>query len=186
MACDQSELTESRVKVIPERTVNSTDTHLSKKAAIVYLRDSLYSGFLTDYFDNGSLKSKKGYFNGKLEGEAVQYYENRQLRERRFYKENRKTGTHIGFWPNGQAKFEYYFQSDLHVGELKEWYASGQPYRFFNYEKGKENGSQKMWEANGKIRANYVVKDSHRYGLIGLKNCKSVTNEEGVYTAIAY
>ena len=43
-----------------------------------------------------------------------------------------------------------------------------------------------MWELDGGIRANYVVKNGHRYGLIGLKNCKSVENEEGSLTGLAY
>lgn len=185
-SCDASDQIESQNAAIPDRTISADNTSLTKKAARVYLNDSLYSGFIINHFKNGALQSKAGYLDGKLEGESIQYYDNGQLREKRFYKQNRKTDTHLGFWPNGQAKFEYHFKLDLHVGELKEWYASGQAYRFLTYTEGKEDGSQKMWDPDGKIRANYVVKDGHRYGLIGLKNCKSVTDEEGLYTAIAY
>ncbi|MBO3700653.1 toxin-antitoxin system YwqK family antitoxin [Roseivirga sp. E12] len=187
MACDSSPLNDDAIVImVPNQEVSLKHPDLTKKAAVVYFDDRLYSGYLTSYHEDGSIQSKTGYLNGKLEGESIQYYANKQLREQRFYSENRKTGKHIGFWPSGQQKFEYYFERDLHIGELKEWYASGQPYRFFNYQKGKEDGSQKMWMEDGKIRANYVVKDGHRYGLIGLKNCKSVTDEEGIYTAIVY
>ena len=41
---------------------------------------------------------------------------------------------------------------------------------------GYEEGSQKAWWQNGVIRANYVVKNGRRYGLIGLKLCM---NPEG-------
>lgn len=172
--------------IIPDKTANISDPNLTKKAALVYLNDSLYSGFLVSHYEDGKLQSMAGYVKGKLEGESFQYYNNGQLRESRFYRKNRKTGHHIGFWPDGEQKFAYDFESGIHVGELKEWYASGQPYRFFNYIEGQENGSQKMWGLDGTIRANYVVKNDHRYGLIGLKNCKSVTDEEGLFTAIAY
>ena len=58
-------------------------------------------------------------------------------------------------------------------GELKEWMETGQPYRFFHYIKGYEEGSQKMWWSNGSIRANYVIKNGKRYGLLGLKICSN-------------
>jgi len=183
MACESST---TQVTIIPDKSVALDHPSLKKKAAIVYLKDSLFSGYLVGLYDNGALQSKTGYLNGKLEGKSVQYYSNGQLKEQRLYKQNRKTGTHVGFWPNGQQKFEYHFEADLHVDELKEWYASGQPYRFFNYLQGKEDGSQRMWMEDGTIRANYVVKGGHRYGLIGLKNCKSVTDEQGILTAVSY
>lgn len=185
-SCDSLDHIESQRAAIPDRTVSADNIALTKKAARVFLNDSLFSGFLIKSFEDGAVESKAGYLKGKLEGESIQYYDNGQLREKRFYKQNRKTDTHLGYWPNGQTKFEYHFKTDMHVGELKEWYASGQAYRLLNYTEGKEDGSQKMWEPDGKIRANYVVKDGHRYGLIGLKNCKSVTDEKGLFTAIAY
>lgn len=185
-SCGRVDNIKPQVGTIPSISIDAKDLALEKKGARIYLNDSLFSGYVVSHSAEGALQSKKGFLNGKLEGEAVEYYSNGQLRERRLYIQNRKTGMHLGFWPNGQAKFEYRFEADLHVGELKEWYATGQAYRFLNYVDGKENGSQKMWEPNGKIRANYVVKNGHRYGLIGLKNCKSVTDEEGSYTALAY
>lgn len=186
MACESVKESDSLGFVIPEQLVETTDISLSKKAAILYKGDSLFSGFLVEYHSNRHLASKTGYYKGKLQGEAIQYYADGQLVERRFYDVNRKTGYHEGFWPNGERKFEYFFEKGIHEGTLKEWYRTGEPFRFFNYEAGKESGAQQMWALNGAIRANYVVKDGHRYGLIGLKNCKSVTNEEGLFTAIAY
>lgn len=186
MACESVKESDTLGFVIPELLVEITDVSLSKKAAIVYLGDSLFSGFLMEYHSNESLASKAGYLNGKLQGEAVQYYTDGQFKERRYYDVNRKTGYHEGFWPNGEKKFAYFFEKGIHEGALKEWYHTGEPFRFFNYETGKESGAQRMWALDGSLRANYVVKDGHRYGLIGLKNCKSVTNEEGLYTAIAY
>ena len=83
----------------------------------------------------------------------------------------KKIGKHIGYWENGQPQFEFYFEDGEHHGVAKEWYQNGQTYRTFHYEHGYEQGSQKMWWENGIIRANYVVKNGRRYGLIGLKLC---------------
>ena len=87
------------------------------------------------------------------------------------YHAGKKIGKHLGFWENGQPQFEFYFEDGEHHGIAKEWYQNGQPYRTFHYEHGYEQGSQKMWWENGIIRANYVIKNGRRYGLIGLKLC---------------
>lgn len=186
MACESVRESDTQRSMIPDILIEATDITLKKKAAVLYKADSLFSGYILAYHSNKTLASKAGYLNGELQGEAIKYYENGQLQERRFYHDNRKTGHHEGFWSNGVRKFEYFFEKGIHEGTLKEWYKTGEPFRFFNYEAGKESGAQRMWESDGTVRANYVVKDGHRYGLIGLKNCKSVTNEEGLYTAIAY
>jgi antitoxin component YwqK of YwqJK toxin-antitoxin module len=45
-----------------------------------------------------------------------------------------------------------------------------------NYKNGQEEGTQKLWYDNGKIRANYVIKNGKRYGLLGTKNCINVSD----------
>ena len=47
----------------------------------------------------------------------------------------------------------------------------------FNYKNGQQHGSQKVWYLNGKIKSNYVIKDNRRYGLLGTKNCRNVSEE---------
>lgn len=91
----------------------------------------------------------------------------------------------MGWWSNGNQKFIYHFSDGLQKGVSKEWFESGQLLREMHYANGQEEGSQKMWNEDGSIRANYVVKNGRRFGLIGLKNCKSVNDEE-VFTAIQY
>ena len=46
-----------------------------------------------------------------------------------------------------------------------------------NYLYGYENGSQKVWYLNGKIKSNYVIKNSRRFGLLGTKNCVNTSEE---------
>lgn len=185
-ACEAPEKESSQALIIPDTVINTSDQRLSKKGPLLLLSDVPYSGFTTGYFDNGQLKSQTGYFQGLREGETVQYYVDGSSKEKRYYVHNKKHGSHLGWWENGAPKFSYQFEHGFLEGESKEWHQSGQPYRFFTYKKGKEDGAQKMWEDDGQIRANYVVKDNHRYGLIGLKNCKSVSDEKGVFTAKAY
>ena len=61
--------------------------------------------------------------------------------------------------------------NDKYEGEFKEWYSSGLLGKDFHYVKGQEEGSQRLWWDNGTVRANYVIRDGKKYGLIGMKLC---------------
>ena len=171
---------------IPEIELSAHQEGLEKRGVQFLYNDKPFSGFLMEYGKEGQVLVKSGYLNGTLNGPSIRFYEDGSLQEKRFYADNKKEGIHKAWWPNGNQKFEYHFLNGLHEGVLNEWYANGQPLRQFNYVAGKESGPQKMWEIDGRVRANYVVRDGHIYGLIGLKNCKSVSNEKGVFASISY
>ncbi|MEM1408690.1 MAG: toxin-antitoxin system YwqK family antitoxin [Bacteroidota bacterium] len=173
-------------KQIPDYTLKVSEHKVSRNGSLILVNGKKYSGYLVDYYPNGQLKMKAGYLNGLREGKARKYYDNGALMETRYYADNKKNGRHQGWWVNGNQKFDYYFVKGEHEGMQKEWFNQGSLFKQLTYHLGKEEGAQKMWEVSGKIRANYVVKDGRRYGLIGLKNCKSVNNEKGIYTALIY
>lgn len=186
IACSSQQNKPTKQAEVPNFYIDEKDTSLKRSGALLLFNGKPFSGHISSYFEVGPVRSNTSYFNGKREGKSVVYYESGQLKELRFYSDNKKVGHHKGWWPNGNPKFDYVFSNGLLEGTAKEWYEKGDVYRVFNYSKGKESGSQKMWEPDGSIRANYVVKNSHRYGLIGLKNCKSVNDEKDIYTALAY
>ena len=64
----------------------------------------------------------------------------------------------------------------MYEGERKEWNNEGNLIYLATYKKGQEEGPQKLWYDNGKIRANYIIKNGKRYGLLGTKNCKNVSD----------
>lgn len=173
-------------RVVPKVTFETTEQPISRQGALVLNNGTPLSGYMVKHYEDGQLKSKVGYINGLKEGPAFEYYADGTMKESRNYASNRKHGQHLGWWPNGSQKFDYTFENGLQQGQSLEWFESGQMLRVNTYVNGKEDGPQKMWEMDGKIRANYVVREGHRYGLIGLKNCKSVSNEKGVFTARAY
>ena len=157
--------------VLPNQYLNRKEQFLSFHQDTLYYQNTKYSGYILDNFENGDTAYVGSYLNGIEEGVFKKWYRNNQLAEYRTYHEGKKVGKHVGFWENGQPKFEFNFiAGELH-GESNEWYRNGQAYKAFHYKMGYENGSQKMWWENGIIRANYVVKQGRRYGLIGLKLC---------------
>ena len=157
--------------VLPNQYLNRKEQFLSFHQDTLYYQDKKYSGYIYDRFENGDSAFVGSYLNGMEEGVFKKWYRNNQLAEYRTYHEGKKVGKHVGFWEDGQPKFDFNFiAGELH-GESNEWYPNGQAYKAFHYKMGYENGSQKMWWENGIIRANYVVKQGRRYGLIGLKLC---------------
>ncbi len=184
-SCTTRETTPLSFDTISAMEVEIGTAGLQQKGAVLMFNNLPFNGYLVKYSPQGRLLSKTGYVEGKREGIAEVHDESGNQIERRYFKANKKVGFHEGWWPNGQKKFEYTFIDGLHHGEYKEWQMDGKPYKEFHHEMGFEVGSQKMWDSDGSIRANYVVKKGHRYGLVGLKNCKSVESN-GEFTAVPF
>ena len=144
---------------------------------IIYYKNEIFNGTLFELYPNNRdtilLHEIK---NGSLDGISKKWYPNHQLLEYREYKLGRKNGKQIAFWENGNKRFEFVANNDAYEGELKEWSINGKLFHLAHYSNGQEEGSQKMWYENGKIRANYVIINGKRYGLLGTKNCKNVSD----------
>jgi antitoxin component YwqK of YwqJK toxin-antitoxin module len=104
------------------------------------------------------------------------FYNNNQLMEYREFRNDMKNGKQITYWDNGNKRLEYWAKNDVCEGELKEWDYNGNLFHLAHYKDGQEEGVQKMWYENGKIRANYVILEGKRFGLLGTKNCKNVSD----------
>lgn len=123
-----------------------------------------------------------GCNSGKVEV-VEKWYSNGQLMERRNYLDGKRNGLHEGWWPDGSQRFEYHYKNDAYEGEVKEWYENGELYRSMNYVDGQEQGLQQLWKSDGRILANYEMINGRKYGLAGVKNCKSVWNENDSITS---
>ncbi|CAL2108574.1 conserved hypothetical protein [Tenacibaculum sp. 190524A02b] len=158
-----------------EQFVVSLTKGFKLKNGVLFYNEEAYTGVLLSFDKVNKTNNTSEYKEGKKHGKELKKYQNEVLAEERFYTKGNKSGVHKGWWKNGGLKFEYHFNTtgEYH-GIVREWYKNGQPCKFFNYEEGKEKGSQQMWQPNGKLRANYIVKNGDRFGLIGLKKCYTV------------
>lgn len=116
------------------------------------------------------------YLNGKENGEWKKFYPSKKIKERRYFSNGQKTGEYIAWWENGNKQLQYFFEADEYEGTCKEWSETGFLNKVMNYRKGHEEGHQQWWYDNGKIRANYIIKDGCRFGLLGTKNCINVSD----------
>ena len=150
---------------------------VSVKNDIVFLNDKKFNGFLYElYPDTKDTISVEGFHDGLLHGICKKWYPNKQLLEKRLYNDGEKNGKQIAYWENGLKKFEFVAKNDAYEGEMREWTSDGKLIHLATYANGQEEGTQKLWYGNGKIRANYVIIKGKRYGLLGTKNCKNVSD----------
>lgn len=143
---------------------------------VVYFNKQRYSGILYELNPNKDTVSSEGFINGQLTGICKKWYPNKQLMELRNYTNGRKNGKQVAYWQNGNKRFEFTAKNDASEGELREWTFDNKLSHLAHFKNGQEEGSQQLWYDNGKIRANYVIRNGKRYGLLGTKNCKNVSD----------
>jgi antitoxin component YwqK of YwqJK toxin-antitoxin module len=154
-------------------SINSADQKLQSRDRILYYDQLLFTGKITEINGKDTVSTSE-YKNGKLNGKQVTYFKNGRVNEERYYENGNKTGEHKGWWESGNIKFIYHFKNDVFEGNVKVWNEKGMLFNDYNYVNGKEEGLQKAWFPNGEIQANYVVKENRKYGITGVKDCKTV------------
>ena len=157
--------------------VNIYGVDIKTYQGITYIRDTAFSGVLYGLFPaTKDTMLIKNYVKGRENGEWKEFYENKTLKEIRYFVGGKKEGQYLAWWQNGNKKLDYSFQNNEYQGTCKEWNMQGLLIKEANYEAGHELGTQKTWYDNGKIKANYVIINGRRYGLLGTKNCKNVSD----------
>lgn len=155
---------------------SADNPQISFENAGVFYQGKPFSGMLfrLDSQTQDTLKIES-YLKGNRHGRWVQYFPGHVLKEFRTFERGKKTGAFVQYFPTGKKQQEYHFQNDEYQGLASEWNERGVLIREMHYVAGHEEGSQKLFYDNGQIRANYVMKDGRRFGLLGTKNCVNVS-----------
>lgn len=156
---------------------SADNPQISFENAGVFYQGKPFSGtlFRLDSQTQDTLKIES-YLKGNRHGKWVQYFPGHVLKEFRTFERGKKTGAFVQYFPTGKKQQEYHFQNDEYQGLASEWNERGVLIREMHYVAGHEEGSQKLFYDNGQIRANYVMKDGRRFGLLGTKNCVNVSS----------
>jgi antitoxin component YwqK of YwqJK toxin-antitoxin module len=157
--------------------IHSIDNKLNSVNGIIFFNDKPFTGAIFSFFPGTTDTSEiANYLEGKEHGEWQKFYEHGLLKEKREFMDGKKTGEYVAWWGNGKQQLLYLFEDDEYEGTCKEWNEAGMLIKEMNYKKGHEQQTQRWWYDNGKIKANYVIKDGRRYGLLGTKNCINVSD----------
>ncbi|MEI6264615.1 MAG: toxin-antitoxin system YwqK family antitoxin [Sphingobacteriia bacterium] len=157
--------------------VNQSDSSIRNQNGILYQKNQLFTGRIYGlYPSSADTAAIQEFENGLENGEWKKWYPGHQIKEIRFFENGKKIGLYTIYWENGKKQLEYHFVNDEYEGLCREWNEAGNITREMNYVKGHEEGSQKWWYDNGKIKANYVIINGRRFGLLGTKNCVNVSD----------
>ena len=107
-----------------------------------------FSGALA-YHDNGQLKEKSYYKNGKREGTWVTYYDNGQLMSEGDYKNDEREGTWVTYWKNGQLFSKGNYTNGKQEGTWVTYWSNGQLWKKGDYKNGKREGTWVWYHRDG-------------------------------------
>ena len=155
---------------------SADNPQISFENAGVFYQGKPFSGtlFSLDPQTQDTLKIES-YLKGNRHGKWIQYFPGHVLKEFRSFVQGKKTGDFVQYFPTGKKQQAYHFQNDEYQGLAREWNERGVLIREMHYVAGHEEGAQKLFYDNGQVRANYVMKDGRRFGLLGTKNCVNVS-----------
>lgn len=152
--------------------LNASDPGLSVYQDLTLWKGKPFSGTLASlYEDTHDTASIAPYLDGLPHGTWKKYYRNGRVQESRVFDNGIKVGNYDAWWEDGKPKLSYVFFDGEYEGPCREWNAEGTLIKEMNYHRGHEEGAQRLFYDNGSVRANYVVKNGRRYGLLGTKNC---------------
>jgi antitoxin component YwqK of YwqJK toxin-antitoxin module len=158
------------------RTLSADNPQISYENSGIFYQGKPFSGnlFWLDPQSRDTLKIET-YLKGVRHGNLDQYFPGHVLREHRTFEHGKKIGAFVQYFPKGKKQVEYHFASGEYQGLAREWNESGVLIREMHYVAGHEEGSQKLFYDNGRVRANYIIKNGRRFGLLGTKNCVNVS-----------
>jgi len=159
------------------RLVDQNKVSVKHSGGVLFVNDSIFTGtlFSLDLNSKDTLELSS-FLNGREHGAWKKFYQKGSVMEIRYFEKGKKQGEYKGFWPNGKKKFIFQFMDDEYNGSCYEWAENGQLIHEANYKQGHEEGTQVAWYTNGKIRSNYTIINGRRYGLLGTRNCKNVSD----------
>ena len=158
------------------RWYNEADIQLQNLAGVYKSEGKPFSGIVYSLSDNKDTVAVASFVNGLEDGAWRSYYSNGQLKEKRYFTKGKKTGLLEGWWPNGKQRLLYHFDNGEYEGNCRDWNEKGLLMNNMNYKEGYEVGLQQQFYETGKVKANYMMIDGRRYGLLGTKNCVNVSD----------
>ena len=136
-----------------------------------------FNGYMVQYYQNGILAERIGFFEGKKEGVAKKWFDDGQLQKTSYYSANKLHGEETIWWSNGVIAATRNYTHGYKDGIQQRWYTNGQIARKTHYVLGKEEGLQQAWLENGKIYINYEAKNGRSFGLRKAKLCYALEDE---------
>ena len=115
-----------------------------------YLNDKLYSGTATSYYDDGQIKVRRSFKDGKDHGLWTGWHANGQKRFEGDRREGKAQGLTTWWYDNGQIKQQGVYEMDQSIGTWSQYYEDGTLKKETRYVDGKKDGLTVSYEESGR------------------------------------
>ena len=148
--------------------------------------DIILHGKYTLWYENGQIKFKGNFKDGKRDGKFTWWYENGQINSEQNYKDGKWDGKFTEWYENGKKKSEHNWKDNIPDGDWTSWFENGQIGSEGNFKDGTgtflqlhENnqksyeviykdglGKRTRWHENGQIKFEGNYKDGKENGKV--------------------
>ena len=125
------------------------------------LKDGKRDGLGTQWHENGEKKAKVNWKDGKQDGLLTQWHENGQMKEKVNWKDGERDRLRTFWYENGQKQAEESWKDGKRNGLATQWHENGQKKEEANWKDGKRDGLKTFWYENGQKQAEESWKDGN-------------------------
>ncbi|GAL87683.1 hypothetical protein MYP_4914 [Sporocytophaga myxococcoides] len=142
-------------KEVYEKT-SASDLQLYKKYAPSgkltgegFVKNGLYDSTLTEYYENGAVKTRITFREGKRKGPFSVFDPKGTLLQKGFYENDSLNGMITSYFNSGKIKSTAMYKKGAVDGIVEEYYQSGKVRSEITYQDNKKNGIAKTFYENG-------------------------------------
>ena len=132
-------------------TVAAFAQSIDENDGLYYKDGLLYSGTLTECYENGILKIEINLFEGQKHDLTFIYFPDGSKKEQRSYKQGVKHGTWYTWDENSKLTAEANFKDGEKHGSWLVWDSNGNKRYQIYYENGEKSGDWFMWDEEGNL-----------------------------------
>lgn len=105
------------------------------------------------WHENGQLKERGAYKDGKHAGVFEFFNEDGQLKERSVFKDGERNGLFERYWAGGALELKGQYIGKYRAGDWTFYYPSGQPRAQGRFQDDQRRGTWSFWTASGELHA---------------------------------
>lgn len=122
-------------------------------------RTNPFTGFMLEFYADGSTQSRSTVSNGILNGLSEGWYTNRQLQIREYYRTNYPDGLRTKWYPDGKKLSEATVVMGQTQGTLRRWYENGRLAEEIPMRDGKTEGLGRLYYKSGFLKSEITIHD---------------------------
>jgi hypothetical protein len=117
-----------------------------------------FTGWVTDHFEDGTVKVRSAVADGRLHGESEGWSTNRVLELREYFQQGLPHGIRTTWHANGIKRSEGQLAAGLQQGRYRQWHEDGSLAVEAGFKDGKPHGLSLAWHPSGFLKAEALMK----------------------------